>query len=91
MFRSCNIMYTLGCELRRNKYVSDRKFGCYGKSMFRTVISDVSGTELIENFPKRGDCPKSQTANQRNKAYCRACGLALFNSTSTPLVRAHHH
>jgi len=61
----------LGCELRRNKNVSDRNFGCYGIFMFRTVISGVSGTELIEKLPRKGGVtpdPKQQIKEIRHIA-----------------------
>ena len=61
----CAIGLPLGCELRRNKNVSDRNFGCYGIFMFRTVISDVSGTELIEKLPRKGG--SSQIPNSKSK------------------------
>jgi len=45
----------LGCELRKKINVSDRVFGCYGKFMFRTVVSDSFVTELMIKVPLRGN------------------------------------
>ena len=51
---------SLGCAIRPKKKVSDRNFGCYGNNMFRSVISDVSGTEITKKSPQRGIAHKSE-------------------------------